>query len=334
MPATKLHFFSKTIRDFARKAGREHLPWRKKKITAYEVWVSEVMLQQTQVTRVIPFYTRFMRRFPTVRSLARATWEEFLPYYQGLGYYSRGRNMLRTARAVVEGHAGRFPRDKAALMKLPGIGEYTASAILSFVYKDDYLAWDTNLKRVVGRFFLGTRHIETADQAKLEKNLLTLAPAKEWNAGLMDFGSALCTARPKCGNCPLAPRCIYFKTRGRSEGKREKGKRGEGKKRFVSKTAAVLVYLHEGHRKYFSASKKSFKPFLLPATHNTRAGIKAWFRERHGLELAVRPPRANRMFRGKPTLLVNAQILLGRPRFATFEKKAVSAYNQANGLGD
>lgn len=332
MPQEKTKFFTKTLRDFFKKAGREHLPWRKQGITAYEVWVSEVMLQQTQVTRVIGYYSKFLKRFPTVRHLARAKWEQFLPFYQGLGYYSRGRNMLRTAKVVVEEYGGRFPQDKAVLVKLPGIGEYTAAAILSFAYGDNHLAWDTNLKRVIGRFFLGTRHVTAADQATLEQSLLTLGPAKEWNAGLMDFGSALCTARPKCGNCPLAPQCAYFKSGGRGEGKRGKGKKEGGKRQLVSRTAAALIYLHEGHREYFSASEKLFKPFLLPATHNTRVGIKAWFRERYGLELAVRPPHRVSTYRKKPVLLVNAQILLGRPAFATFEKKAVLAYNQANSL--
>ena len=107
----KLQFFEATLSDFFTKAGREHLPWRKKSITAYEVWVSEIMLQQTQVSRVVEYYTRFLMRFPTVESLAQVEWEVFLPYYQGLGYYARGRNMIKTAQAVVSQYSGVFPRD-------------------------------------------------------------------------------------------------------------------------------------------------------------------------------------------------------------------------------
>src|SRR3990167_10186393 len=130
----KIRFFEKKILDFFKKAGREHLPWRKKKITAYEVWVSEIMLQQTQVSRVIGYYERFMKKFPTVEKLATASWEEFLPYYQGLGYYMRGCNMLLPARMVVDDYGGKFPEETAKLRKLPGIGPYTAAAIQSFAY--------------------------------------------------------------------------------------------------------------------------------------------------------------------------------------------------------
>ena len=105
----RVEYFETQITDFFEKAGREHLPWRKKGVTAYEIWVSEVMLQQTQVSRVIGYYDRFLKRFPTVEVLAKASWEEFLPYYQGLGYYARGRNMLLTARAVVKEYGGIFP---------------------------------------------------------------------------------------------------------------------------------------------------------------------------------------------------------------------------------
>src|SRR3990167_9371691 len=163
-------FFEKMLLDFYQKAGREHLPWRTLrkasprgagkagKITAYEVWVAEVMLQQTQVSRVISYYKRFLKRFPTVQKLARVSWEKFLPCYQGLGYYTRGRNMLKTAKEIVNKYHGKFPRDKKLLEDLPGIGPYTAAAIMSFAYGDNHLAWDTNLKRVIGRFFFGTKN--------------------------------------------------------------------------------------------------------------------------------------------------------------------------------
>src|SRR3989344_8172097 len=160
----KAGFFEEKLEDFFQKTGREHLPWRKKKITAYEVWVSEIMLQQTQVSRVIGYYTRFLKRFPNIGSLAKASWAAFLPYYDGLGYYDRGRNMLKAAKEVVEKHHGRFPRDAEALRRLPGIGPYTAAAIMSFAYGDEHLAWDTNLKRVIGRVFYGGRQLISDEQ--------------------------------------------------------------------------------------------------------------------------------------------------------------------------
>lgn len=151
----KVQFFQDAVLDFFAKSGREELPWRTKGIGAYEVWVSEIMLQQTQVSRVLTYYTRFLQRFPTVLDLAAATWEDFLPYYEGLGYYNRGRNMLRTAVMVRDSFKGAFPKTREELLVLPGVGEYTAAAILSFAYNQDALAWDTNLKRVMGRFFFG-----------------------------------------------------------------------------------------------------------------------------------------------------------------------------------
>ena len=127
----KIKFFESILLDFFRKAGREELPWRKRGITAYEVWVSEIMLQQTQVSRVIGYYTRFLERFPNIESLAQASWEDFLPYYEGLGYYARGRNMLRAGQAIVNEYGGTFPRHLETLQTIPGIGPYTAAAIMS-----------------------------------------------------------------------------------------------------------------------------------------------------------------------------------------------------------
>ncbi|MFA6566528.1 MAG: hypothetical protein WCT48_07335, partial [Candidatus Paceibacterota bacterium] len=130
--------------------NKRSLPWRKENLSAYEVWVSEMMLQQTQVSRGIVFYERFLKKYSTVQKLAKTNWEEFLPYYEGLGYYNRGRNMLKTAKIIVRDFGGEFPKDKAVLMKLPGIGEYTASAILSFAHDLPYIAFDTNFKKIFG----------------------------------------------------------------------------------------------------------------------------------------------------------------------------------------
>lgn len=326
----KIDFFEKMLADFFRKAGRVELPWRKKKITAYEVWVSEIMLQQTQVVRVIEYYRNFLKRFPTVQTLARASWEELLPYYQGLGYYARGRNMLKAAQAVVSQYGGKFPREKGLLEKLPGVGPYTTSAIMSFAYGEDHLAWDTNLKRVIGRFFFGGKHL-VADEAFWEEKFGT--KKKEMNAALMDFGSALCVARPKCEACPLQSRCVYYQEQGRQEVADRKQSAKNKKQRIGGQTAdwkeaQAIVFLHENHRKYFSSNTKRFQPFILSAGYNTRAGIKKYFLEKHGLTLAVRPPHGKVFMAGKPCLFVNAQILLGDPAFAVFSKSDVEEYNK------
>jgi A/G-specific adenine glycosylase len=329
----KVRFFEKVLLDFYSKAGREHLPWRKKKIAAYEVWVSEIMLQQTQVSRVIGYYEKFLKRFPDVGSLAEASWEEFLPYYQGLGYYARGRNMLRAAHIVAEEYDGKFPRDRKLLEKIPGIGPYTAAAIMSFVYGDNHLAWDTNLKRVIGRFFLGGKQ-RVADEEFWEDKFHT--PKKELNAVLMDFGSALCVSRPRCEACALRSRCVYYREKGSQEAvgseqsaKNKRQKREDRKQNW--KDARAYVFLHEAHKKYFSSDKKRFRPFVLPVGCNTRAAIKKYFLEKYHLTLSVRPPHEKTVRRGKPIFLVNAQILLGKPVFKVFSKKDRGAMDNGTG---
>lgn len=319
----KIHFFEQHLSDFFRKAGREQLPWRKTRMTAYEVWVSEIMLQQTQVVRVIGYYRNFLKRFPTVQDLAQASWEAFLPYYEGLGYYARGRNMLKAAQVVVTEHGSRFPRDKKTLQTLPGVGPYTAAAILSFAYGENYLAWDTNLRRVIGRFFYGKKQLMDEDYWEDRFSL----PKKEMNAALMDFGSALCVARPKCAACALQSRCVYFKEKGAQESRaKKKQKEVSGRHDWVH--ARVTVFLHENHQFYFSADKKQYSPFVLPSGYTTRSDIKEYFLKTYGLTLAVRPPHRKLLVASKPVLLVNAQILLGQPKFPVFSKKDVAEYNR------
>jgi len=316
-----IRFFERKIMDFYRKAGRETLPWRKEGITAYEVWVSEIKLQQTQVSRVVEYYAKFLKRFPTVADVAKSSWEEFLPYYAGLGYYRRGRNMLVTAQKIMNDFGGEFPRDKKLLMTLPGVGDYTASAILSFAYGKNALAWDTNLKRVVGRFFYGSKDAVVDDTALSFKT-----HAKELNAALMDFGSAICTGNPKCKICPLASRCVYFLEEGKQERQTVFAKATASKANW--KEAQVFVWLHQDHKLYYSSHPKRFEVFILPSEYNSRAGIKTYFKEKYDLDLAVRPPHKKIVIDGKPTLFVNAQILLGESRFAVFSKDEVKLYNE------
>lgn len=317
----KVTFFEEKLADYFAKAGRDFLPWRKKDITPYEVWVSEIMLQQTQVSRVVEYYTRFLKQFSTVEKLALATWEEFLPYYEGLGYYARGRNMLLAARKVVSEYGGVFPRDKEALQKIPGIGPYTASAIMSFAYGDKHLAWDTNLKRVTGRFFYGSKKA-AIDEEWFEKVFTT--KRREHNASLMDFGSSICVGKPKCGTCPLVNKCAYHREKGIQE--------IQEKKPVVvftlSEAEYAVVTLHEKHRQYFSSNAKVYRPFCLPKGYVTRAAIKDWFLKEYGLVVAVRPPHARKVVSKRKNLLVNAQILTGAHTFAVFPKGALKEYNE------
>ncbi len=326
----KIDFFEKRIFDFFSKAGRERLPWRKKGVTAYEVWVSEIMLQQTQVSRVIGYYEKFLDRFPNVETLSGTSFEEFLPYYQGLGYYSRGRNMLKTAEIITMQHQGIFPKEVSKLQTLPGVGPYTAAAIASFAYGEEVLAWDTNLRRVVGRFFYGAKN---ADIPVKKFNDFFSVKAKIMNAALMDFGSAICVARPKCGICPLASRCVYFSQGGKQEERAKAAKEsmygGIGQK-IDYREARVLLFLHENHKKYYSSSEASYEPFIVPSSHNTRAGIKSWFRVKYGLELSVRPPYKKSRVKGSPTLFVRAQILMGEAAFQTFSPAEAKTWEAAH----
>jgi A/G-specific adenine glycosylase len=168
------------------KENSRTLPWRREDISAYEVWVSEVMLQQTQVSRVVLYYERFLKKFPTIRELSWSSWEEFLPYYEGLGYYARGRNMLETAKIIVREFGGKFPQERNSLLKLPGVGEYTASAILSFAYHKPEVAFDTNFRKV-----FGTR--KKAETAFKKSHVFS----NVFNSAVMDYASVMKSEKPK-----------------------------------------------------------------------------------------------------------------------------------------
>lgn len=311
-------FFGRHILSFFRNEGRR-LPWRKARISAYEVWVSEIMLQQTQVGRVLEYYSKFLKRFPTVKHLARASWEEFLPYYAGLGYYNRGRNMLATARAIVGQWGGRFPRNQSDLLTLPGVGDYTARAILSFAYEQNTLAPDTNVRKVLGRFFYGSRRADL-DVAVFNKQLH--GKKKDFNAALMDFAGAVCKTRPLCEECSLKELCIYRKTGGKKEGKVKTKTR-----KLDTHSARVYLTLHKNHKEYYSESARGFESFILPEGVRSREEIKKYFRERYGLDLAVRPPHHMDTMR----VLVNAQILLGHHNFEVYSKNDTFMAEQAGG---
>lgn len=330
---SNLEVLTQEILRYEREQGRDHLPWRRKGISAYEVWVSEIMLQQTQVNRVVEYFQRLIERFPDVKSLAASSWDDFLPYYLGLGYYRRGRNMLKTAQLVVEQHGGRFPRDKQALMALPGVGEYTASAILSFAYGEPYLALDTNLQRVLGRFLHGNKKavLQRKEVEKaIRQSLSSPEDFRQLNAGVMDFAGEVCTNRkPRCLLCPLREACEYVTSGGALEFKPVRRRVvNVGEEKVDWKQARVILTLHREHQEYFSSNLDEYQPFTLPASVNTRAKIKQHFRERYGLELAVRPPHRKELVEGKPTLFINAQILQGEHVFGTF-----SANEKNEGIG-
>jgi A/G-specific adenine glycosylase len=190
---------------------RRDLPWRRSR-DPYRIWVSEIMLQQTQVATVIGFYERWMQRFPDVAALARADTDAVLSAWEGLGYYSRARNLLAAARRVVDEHGGQLPRAIEALRQLPGIGRYSAGAIASIAYDAAEPAVDGNIVRVLTRLFCLEGDPKRAPLAEriwqLARRLIPQGRARDFNQALMELGATCCTPRsPSCGRCPVAAHC-------------------------------------------------------------------------------------------------------------------------------
>lgn len=211
----KLHDFATRICAWHAEHGRHELPWQASD-DPYRIWLSEVMLQQTQVATVIPYYHRFLERFPNIETLARATQEEVMPYWAGLGYYARARNLHRCAQVLISEHGGRFPATSEEIARLPGIGRSTAAAIAAFSYGERSPIMDGNVKRVFTRFFgiqgyPGLRAVEQRLWALAELALEQAPPGLDMTAytqGLMDLGSQTCRrGKPLCDKCPLAPDC-------------------------------------------------------------------------------------------------------------------------------
>src|SRR5438105_1807988 len=192
---------------------RRLLPWRSppgQPPDPYRVWLSEIMLQQTTVATVGPYFDRFVARFPSIRALAAASLDEVLHLWQGLGYYARARNLHACARAVVEHHDGRVPGDPAELRALPGIGDYTAAAIAAIAFDRPLAAVDGNVERVVARLF-AERAPLPAVKPRLRALAASLVPAEragDFAQALMDLGAVLCTPRrPRCVLCPWRQDC-------------------------------------------------------------------------------------------------------------------------------
>ncbi len=202
--------FRKSLLDWFRQFQRD-LPWRKTK-DPYRIWLSEIMLQQTRVAAVIPYYERFLERFPDVNSLAEAPDEEVLRLWSGLGYYSRARNLQSAARQIVAKFAGDFPHTREDILSLSGIGDYTASAIASIAFQQPVAVLDGNVARVLSRLHAIRGDLrETkkwqALQAEAGRLLASAAPG-DWNQALMELGATLCTPHPpQCLLCPVAAHC-------------------------------------------------------------------------------------------------------------------------------
>jgi A/G-specific adenine glycosylase len=227
------------------KSGRHDLPWQshlQSEGAAYRVWVSEIMLQQTQVSTVIPYFERFMQRFPDVNALAEAPADEVLHLWTGLGYYARARNLHRAAQLIRDRHRGVFPQSLEAVMELPGVGRSTAGAILAISAGARHSILDANVKRVLARYYaVGGAVDEAATLAQLWKLADDNTPAKDvaiYTQAIMDLGATVCRyPRPRCEECPIAGDC-----RARIEGRQAQLPAAK-RKRAVrkTKTAVMLV---------------------------------------------------------------------------------------------
>ncbi len=204
--------FATRVARWQRAHGRHGLPWQGTR-DAYRIWLSEIMLQQTQVAAVIPYYERFVARFPTVAALAQASEEEVLALWSGLGYYARARNIHRAAREVAERHAGRFPATFDEIARLPGIGRSTAAAIAAFASGERRAILDGNVRRVLARHAGIAGDVSSpAVTARLWEVAETRLPARgieRYTQGMMDLGAAVCLPRnPHCLLCPVSADCI------------------------------------------------------------------------------------------------------------------------------
>jgi A/G-specific adenine glycosylase len=229
---------------FAR--NKRPLPWRMD-CSPYNIWISEVMLQQTRVETVIPYYLRWLQRFPDVEAVAEAPEDDILKHWEGMGYYSRAQNIQKTARILVSECAGEFPIDHQAILKLPGIGPYTAGAIMSLAFNQDYPAVDGNVERVLARVFdIKTPVKERATRALIGMLAQGLSPqgeARNFNQALMELGAVLCTPKnPLCSACPVDHFCASLRlaiVRDRPVPAKKKG--------TVPVEAALGILVRKGH---------------------------------------------------------------------------------------
>ncbi len=243
--------FAKTLTAWYLKNARD-LPWRRTK-DPYKIWISEIMLQQTTVSAVIPYFEKWIQKFPDVQTLARAPIQEILAQWQGLGYYNRARNLHRSAQIIVDEHESRIPSEPDIVRKLPGFGPYTTGAVLSIAFDKKLSIIDANVRRVVMRILSIEGEADTKHDKRVLEYLLTVLPEKgvgDFNQGLMELGALVCRSKePVCVQCPVSKFCLAYK-----EGRQELIP--TPKKRIVKDINAVIAVIeHKG--KYFIQKRPS-----------------------------------------------------------------------------
>lgn len=281
---TSLHEFTQSLEAWYSEYGRD-LPWRKT-TDPYAVWISEIMLQQTQVDRVKDsFYPRFLERFPTIKTLAAATWEEVYPYWKGLGYYNRGKNLIKAAQYILTKHNGVFPKSLEELSDLPGVGKYTACAILAFAYDYKFPAIDTNIKKIIHVIWPRKNTENTA------RDLISYAHSgRDWNNAMMDLATAL-RAREKI----YGPLGDFFPPERAQKFIPEKKKPKKKKRKHTIEVGIACIY-QDG--KYLIQSRPKGKSFegmwefpggKREKKEDIRACVKREIQEELGVDISVRP---------------------------------------------
>lgn len=285
--------FARRLIAWQRTDGRHGLPWQGGR-DPYRIWLSEIMLQQTQVDTVIPYYARFLARFPDLPSLAAAPVDDVMALWSGLGYYARARNLHRAAQQVMAQHGGRFPPDAAQIAELPGIGRSTAAAVAAFAYGERAAILDGNVKRVLCRVygiegFPGERAVENRLWA-LAESLLPEDGVGIYTQAQMDLGATVCTrGKPACTRCPLADLCVA-----RRDGRTAELPAARPKKAVPRRSARVAVIVRDG------AVLLERRPpagiwgglLALPEIADTVSDLGAWARLRLGAATAEPRPLA------------------------------------------
>lgn len=208
--------FTSNLLQWAKENGRKDLPWQQAK-TPYKVWISEIMLQQTQVKTVIPYFERFMRSFPTIQALASSDEDDVLAHWSGLGYYSRARNLHKAAKIIDKDYNGQCPNSLEEWIKLPGVGQTTAAAILSLALNQSTAILDGNVKRVLCRYFLISGDPSRGPVEKIlwetAQKCMPKASCSDYTQAIMDFGALCCTPKnPDCQSCPIQSTCQAYQT--------------------------------------------------------------------------------------------------------------------------
>lgn len=232
--------FSERVLSWFDQHGRKHLPWQQE-ISPYRVWISEIMLQQTQVSTVIPYFERFMQSFPTVNALADAPIDDVLHHWTGLGYYARARNLHKAAMQIQHDHGGVFPTDFDAVLGLPGIGRSTAGAILSIADQQRFAILDGNVKRVLARYFAiegwPGKPAVTNQLWDLAESVLPDSRYHHYTQAMMDLGATLCTrTKPRCDQCPVVSDCLAY-----AQGRQTEFPGKKPKKELPTKHTTMLI---------------------------------------------------------------------------------------------